>query len=394
MLAGACWFYSRSLSGFWRPLLLSVDPARTGSSQLRLALRLRLVAVSECLWAAFVCALTNCLLLSVRRVLALGRSRSALKCWRLGVALVAVELGALFVRSERSWVEAAPYQDRPAIPHSLSAVYRGGERWVTSVNWRAINAGMAARIEIFNGYDAMNTRAFWSLAQAVEGEPLWVDMYQPSRLAPALRIAGVTHALMHTNLLLPLPPGSRLEGSVREWRLWRIFAARDVWPRLFLTRRVRAVPPSAVVPALQHLGLTPTPLKGQDWPLLVEGSHGAASTSHVASAGAGGSGRVLWWRSRPNVLECAVQVKAPCWLGISQAWSPSWRAWVNGRPVPLLRANGPFCALRVPGGQSKIYLAYAPQTWRWSSFAALCALALLSAGASAFWAGRKGAPST
>jgi len=352
--------------------------------------------VSECLWAALLCAATAWLLLSTRRVLEPGhglepgRARLVMGRWRLCLALVALELGALFVRSERTWVQPVPYQDRPAIPAALAARYKTGERWATRVEWRSIDSGMGARIEIFNGYDAMNTRAFWSLAQAVEGSPLWVDMYQPSRLSPSLRIAGVTHFLCQDGLQLPLPPGSRLEGSVREWRLLRIFGSHDVWPRLFLSRRVQSVRSAGLVPALQRLARTPTPSREQDWPLLLEGPVASASTSALPQA----SGRVLSWKSRPDVLQCAVQARASCWLGISQAWSPSWRAWVNGRPVPLLRANGPFCALRLPRGKSQVRLAYAPQTWRWSGFVSLCALALLSAGAAAVLAARKEAAST
>ena len=425
ILGAACWLGTRSVAEFWRPLLLSIDSGRPPESHQKLALMLRGVALSECLLSVLWCLALSAVAWSARAALLrrlaktpaplsserAGSATQIVQHWRqfvrpsaslfagLAVVLVAAELGSLFWRSQRTWADSAE-AGRPFVPPELAARYVKGERWVTSVNWQSINGGMSVGIEMLNGYDAMNTSAFWSLAQAIEGRAEWVDMYQPRRLGPALRIGGVTHALFHSHLSLGLPPWATLQGSVREWKLWRLFESRDVWPRLFLSSRVRSILTASepdLVRALQEMAQAPTPAPNQDWPLLLMSSaaNGAKNDGSAASTWGdskdGSSGRVLSWSSRPNVLECEVRAERACWLGISQAWSPSWRAWIDGKPVTLERANGPFCALRLPQGTSRVRLAYVPQTWRWSSFVGLCALAMLGAGAGAFAARRGGA---
>jgi len=42
------------------------------------------------------------------------------------------------------------------------------------------------------------------------------------------------------------------------------------------------------------------------------------------------------------------------WLMVSDTWYPRWRAQVDGKPVPLLRANLAFRALPVPPGAHEI----------------------------------------
>ncbi|MBI2370187.1 MAG: YfhO family protein [Deltaproteobacteria bacterium] len=43
---------------------------------------------------------------------------------------------------------------------------------------------------------------------------------------------------------------------------------------------------------------------------------------------------------------------------------PGWRARVNGREVPVLRANYAFRAVRIPEGESTVVYFYAPAAVR------------------------------
>src|SRR5262249_27835025 len=45
-----------------------------------------------------------------------------------------------------------------------------------------------------------------------------------------------------------------------------------------------------------------------------------------------------------------VQARDPAWVVLSQAYSAAWKARVDGRPVPLRRANHAFQALEVAAG--------------------------------------------
>jgi len=54
----------------------------------------------------------------------------------------------------------------------------------------------------------------------------------------------------------------------------------------------------------------------------------------------------------------------PALLVVAQSFYHNWRAYVDGRPTPLLRANHAFQALEVPAGQHEIVLQYEDPIFR------------------------------
>jgi uncharacterized membrane protein YfhO len=42
------------------------------------------------------------------------------------------------------------------------------------------------------------------------------------------------------------------------------------------------------------------------------------------------------------------------------AYAPGWKAWVDGRPAPLLPANTSFRAVAVPAGRNEVEMRYRP----------------------------------
>ncbi len=76
-------------------------------------------------------------------------------------------------------------------------------------------------------------------------------------------------------------------------------------------------------------------------------------------------------------LETRYRVVAPAagWLFLAEAWYPGWRAWVDGAPVPLQRAEYLFRAVAVPAGTHEVRVAYRP--WWWPGVAVVSALAAL-----------------
>ncbi len=58
-----------------------------------------------------------------------------------------------------------------------------------------------------------------------------------------------------------------------------------------------------------------------------------------------------------------VRSAAPGWLFVAETWYPGWRAWVDGRSVPLLRAEYLFRAVPLPAGAHEVTLRYAPWWW-------------------------------
>jgi hypothetical protein len=51
---------------------------------------------------------------------------------------------------------------------------------------------------------------------------------------------------------------------------------------------------------------------------------------------------------------------APALLFVRDAFSPYWRAWVNGAPAPVYRAMGTFKAVPIPSGAAEVELRFSP----------------------------------
>lgn len=81
----------------------------------------------------------------------------------------------------------------------------------------------------------------------------------------------------------------------------------------------------------------------------------------------------------PNALELDVRASAPGVLVMSEVWYPGWRAWVDGEPAPVARAD--FLLRAVPisdAGRHTVRLAYAP-AWLYAG-AAISAATVLAYG--------------
>jgi uncharacterized membrane protein YfhO len=62
----------------------------------------------------------------------------------------------------------------------------------------------------------------------------------------------------------------------------------------------------------------------------------------------------------PNWLVLEVNAPADGWLVLADTWYPGWRAWVDGQPETIWKANYLFQAIEVPAGNHYIVLAYRP----------------------------------
>jgi Bacterial membrane protein YfhO len=71
----------------------------------------------------------------------------------------------------------------------------------------------------------------------------------------------------------------------------------------------------------------------------------------------------------------------PAWLVLNDMYGPGWTATVDGKPIPVFRANALVRAVPVDGGQQRVEWKYTPASVRvgaWISITALLfALALV-----------------
>lgn len=77
-----------------------------------------------------------------------------------------------------------------------------------------------------------------------------------------------------------------------------------------------------------------------------------------------------------NRVECEVTADVPALVAIAQTFYHPWKAYVDDKPVPLLRANHAFQALEVPAGTHRVRLAYEDRKFRIGCLISLAALAV------------------
>lgn len=85
-------------------------------------------------------------------------------------------------------------------------------------------------------------------------------------------------------------------------------------------------------------------------------------------------------------LEIAAESEAPGLLVVQRAHHPLWRAWIEGRPAPVVVANLYRLGVELPAGRHTVELRVDRRPFRWSLAAA--AAALLALGALVWRSGR------
>ena len=87
-----------------------------------------------------------------------------------------------------------------------------------------------------------------------------------------------------------------------------------------------------------------------------------AELQSAAPPGAGGD-QVRIVSLRPNRIVVEVNAESAGVLALSEVHYPGWKARVNGRAAPVMRANYLFRAVEAPAGASEIVLTYSPLAW-------------------------------
>ena len=75
-------------------------------------------------------------------------------------------------------------------------------------------------------------------------------------------------------------------------------------------------------------------------------------------------GKVEFLDYRPNHQMLSLDAPQAALLVITDAFSPGWRALVDGQPTPVMLVDGAFRGIPVPSGQHQVRLDYRPWFWR------------------------------
>jgi hypothetical protein len=187
----------------------------------------------------------------------------------------------------------------------------------------------------------------------VEGTPAHAKLL---RLGAAARVAAL-HADA-TDGLLPLATADALL-----FRPVQVFAVPDALPRAYAVAAARGVPDDEeALRALRSPSFDPT----REVVL--------AGTAAPPSAEAATPGRVRIERIGADRVRLDVDLAAPAYVVLVDAWAPDWTARVDGRETAVQRANLAFRAVRVPAGRHGLEMRYRP--WAVAVGLALSAVAL------------------
>jgi uncharacterized membrane protein YfhO len=64
-----------------------------------------------------------------------------------------------------------------------------------------------------------------------------------------------------------------------------------------------------------------------------------------------------------NSVQVAFDAAAPSYLVLNDAYYPGWQAWLDGKPVPIRRADYLMRAIQVPAGTHRLVFTYAPLSY-------------------------------
>ena len=81
-----------------------------------------------------------------------------------------------------------------------------------------------------------------------------------------------------------------------------------------------------------------------------------------------GISRILAATWESERVRLFVESPGPAILVLLDRWYPGWQATVNGVDVPVLRANGVFRAVELPGGEADVEFRFAPRSLRFGGW--------------------------
>ena len=223
--------------------------------------------------------------------------------------------------------------------------------------------------------DRMDLKESADLGRSLEALPL-------DRRVRALAACRVGYLLAYDALDDPgLEAGPVLDGLSRPAA--RLYRVRGVVPRLRFVGRARPLVRGAdLAAALSDPAYDPGRAV-----LLEEPSEASLADGDHDGTAAGGAEAVILQETPERI---ALRVRAPGagYAVLADAYAPGWRATLDTRPVPILRADGLFRAVALPPGVHIVEMEYRPlSVVAGLLLSALGVLIVASCGAAARWRG-------
>lgn len=157
---------------------------------------------------------------------------------------------------------------------------------------------------------------------------------------------------------------------------------------------VRLVPDAVVTPDFSTALTTLSQVPAERLPdvITLEESEGGVppirSDPAAGSQAGNGLGRTDVRSYRASSVEFDVQMARPGFLYYADGYTPDWRAGVDGRPAPVLAADGAFKAVYLTAGSHRVSFEYRP--WRYLTAFTIRVMAIFG-GLAVFLSARRGA---
>jgi len=248
-------------------------------------------------------------------------------------------------------------------PHSKVIAFLqkelGGERIFGNIG---NEVGSYFHIPLIEGYDAMYQGRYGEFINAVSNsivsEPARsvVQFDKSARFAlPAFQLLGVkyiVHRLSDGRNVWTFPYWQYSEGefvSIYRDEHYEVFVYREAFPRLFLASSyIVKKDRQEIIDALFQKNFDRrNTLILEDKPVIEP---------------AIGEGVIKDIHSTENSVTMNVTSSAPVLLFRSEAYDPGWNAVIDGKRVPLYRADYDFQAVAVPEGEHKVVFYYWPKS--------------------------------
>lgn len=153
----------------------------------------------------------------------------------------------------------------------------------------------------------------------------------------------------------------------------RIYEVPNVLPRASLFSQVEILPDSEVLERLKEPSFDPY----QTVVLSREGlsDQDVTMLQAIKPSTVGGTARIPLYESQ--LVQIEVETPSPAILMLNDSNYPGWRAYVNGKPAPSLKADYLFRGVAVPEGKSTVEFSYEPISFRVGAMVSLGALVIL-----------------
>jgi len=172
-------------------------------------------------------------------------------------------------------------------------------------------------------------------------------------------------------VLSPTPLAGEEYALVRDGPL-RIYENRRALPRAFVAARCEVIADDAA--ALRRLAVDPPDLRR--CVVLSRPPQPPAATGPSTSGSSPGA-RIECYG--PNEVRVRVEAAEGGFLVLTDTWYPGWRAFVDGRPRAVLRANYLMRCVAVAAGEREVRFVYEPQAFRLGLFLSLVGVAMVFA---------------